>query len=57
MTERATMSEEGYPFFAYVDGVLIGQGTKEQGKALIDELNASDRKCDDIKKIMEDKVT
>ena len=52
MTKRATIEKDGFVFKVLVDGVYVGWGVGSQEKeciALMDELNASDEKCDMIK--------
>jgi len=57
MTPRATIDDSERLIYVLVDGCIVGQGTKgkrgmAESRALADELNASDRKCDALKEIM-----
>jgi len=54
---RATIDDSERLIYVLIDGCIVGQGTKgkrgmAESIALADELNASDEKCDLVKKIM-----
>jgi len=55
---RATIKKDGLISKVFVDGVWVGRGagqSQEKGCiALMDELNASDKKCDMIKKTFQE---
>lgn len=54
--KRATMGKEGLKDVVLVDGIIIGQGCGckqclKSCKALMNELNESDEKCDIVKEM------
>lgn len=54
--KRSTMEKEGLKDVVLVDGIIVGQGYGckkcfESCKALMNELNDSDEKCDIVKEM------
>ena len=51
---RAKLGKEGMLYTVEVDGIIVGQGIdKADCKALRDELNESNEKCDIVKGVFE----